>query len=128
MIERHLFLMMIEGIIFLLIVTWLLNRRPLQVAGGTPETLTSSIAATRKGDGARQIKAQNKAPDKMKKPSNQTQRRRNSIDTTPTRPRASVVLSQRRSKDDIGLRLSGTFIMITKSVGFIRVCMNGFWS
>lgn len=122
-IERHLFLMMVEFVLFLLIITWLLNRvQQPQVARAQSGTVTPSPQAT-STSAAKQVAPihQTKPPDKKKKSVHKVHQRRNSIDATPPRPKLTVVVAKPRSKDDMHLRLSGWFSVVFSYLSYFLV-------
>ena len=97
---------------FMLIITWLLNRMqrpPARIREPPPPVnkTKSALSASTTQTGLRPIEQHTKPPDKAKKAVNKLHKRRNSIDATPPRPKAPSIVSKQRSKDDIGLRLSG---------------------
>ena len=123
--ERHLFLMMVEGIIFLLIIIWLLNRLPQPGGRARPQAVPGvpRHPAAPSSDPALQLALHPaKAAERHKKGTPHKVKRRNSIDATPPRPRAPSFISKQRSKDDIGLRLSGDLHLKICELGFNAGC------
>ena len=119
-IERHLFLMGIEAILFLALFSFCIGwrRQPYVVQPAPQQTALTSRDFTRVQRRRKDSKTKlmNDLPNKPKgeknksKKPHQGHRRRNSIDATPPRPRGSqTVITPTRSVDDLAIRLSGLY-------------------
>ena len=131
MIERHLFLMCIEAVLFLALFSFCLGWRrqpynllPTKEASASAKDTTSS-QTFKKENKIKLDKIPLHKEDKKRLRQLHKHRRRNSVDATPPRPKGSqTIVTPTRSVDDLAIRLSGLLLLVILICLFFFTCVQ----